>query len=89
LAEYQETIRRNPEVAKYYSNEGTVYIKLMEFPRARDCFEKALAKDSKYIKAIAKKGDCHFYLKEYHKALETYESGLKIDPENELCKQGV
>ena len=63
LAEYQEAIRRNPDVAKYYSNEGTVYIKLMEFPRARDCFEKALAKDSKYIKAIAKKGDCHFFLK--------------------------
>lgn len=52
----------------------------MEFPRARDCFEKALQKDVNYIKAYAKKGDCHFFLKEYHKALETYEAGLKIDP---------
>jgi len=52
----------------------------MEFPRARDCFEKALAKDANYIKAYAKKADCHFFLKEYHKALETFEAGLKIDP---------
>jgi stress-induced-phosphoprotein 1 len=80
LAEYQEAIRRNPDVAKYYSNEGTAYIKLVDFTRARDCFDKALSKDSKYIKAYAKKADCHFFLKEYHKALETFEAGLKIDP---------
>ncbi len=80
LIEYEESIRRNPNVAKYHSNLGTVYVKLMEFPRARDCFEKALQKDFNYIKAYAKKGDCHFFLKEYHKALETYEAGLKIDP---------
>ena len=66
-------------MAKYHSNEGTAYIKLMEFTRARDCFDKALLKDPKYTKAYAKKGDCHFFLKEYHKALETYEAGLKID----------
>lgn len=63
LAEYEESIRRNPDIAKYHSNLGTVYIKLMEFPRARDCFEKALSKDPHYIKAYAKKGDCHFFLK--------------------------
>lgn len=67
-------------MAKYYSNEGTVYVKLMEFPRARDCFEKALTKDPNFIKAYPKKGDCHFFLKEYHKALEAFEAGLKIDP---------
>ena len=61
----------------------------MEFARARDQFETALKKDPNYIKAYPKKGDCHFALKEYHKALEVYEQGLKKDPENVLCKEGL
>jgi len=35
LKEYEEAVRRNPDVAKYYSNIGQVYIKLMEFQRAK------------------------------------------------------
>ncbi len=60
-------------MAKYHSNLGTTYIKLMEFVRARDVLDKALSIDPNYVKAWAKKGDCHYYLKEYHKALEAYE----------------
>lgn len=48
-----------------------------------------MKKDPNYIKAYPKKGDCHFAMKEFHKALEAYEAGLKIDANNELCKQGL
>lgn len=61
----------------------------MEFARARDCFIKAISLDADYVKAYPKLGDCHFLIKEYHKALEAYEKGLKKDPENELCKLGI
>ena len=61
----------------------------MEWPRAKESFEIALKKDPNYIKAYPKKGDCHYAMKEYHKALEAYEAGLKIDPNNELCKNGL
>jgi stress-induced-phosphoprotein 1 len=44
-------------------------VKLIDFARARDCFEKAISKDPNYVKAYPKKGDCHFFLKEFHKAL--------------------
>jgi len=89
LKEYEEAIKRNPNVAKYHSNIGIAYIKLMEFVRARDALDKALSIDPTYVKAYAKKGDCHFFLKEYHKALDTYQKGLKIEPENEACNEGV
>ncbi len=41
------------------------------------------------MRAYVKKGDCHFFLKEYHKATELYEKGLSLDPENAACKEGL
>ena len=89
LKEYEEAVRRNPDVAKYYSNIGQVYIKLMEFQRAKENYEIALKKDPNFQKAYHKKGDCHFFLKEYHKALECYDTGLKKDPSDKFCQEGV
>ena len=89
MKEYEEAVRRNPDVAKYYSNIGQVYIKLMEFQRAKECYETALKKDPEFAKAYHKKGDCHYFLKEFHKALECYEIGLKKDPSNNFCKEGI
>jgi len=64
-------------------------MKLMEYPTAlKDC-EKSLEIDPNYVKAWAKKGVIHSLMKEYHKAIEAYEKGLKIDPENDECKKGV
>mmetsp|Transcript_5906 Transcript_5906/g.14172 ORF Transcript_5906/g.14172 Transcript_5906/m.14172 type:complete len:179 (-) Transcript_5906:72-608(-) len=51
--------------------------------------EKALDLDPKYVKAIARKGDIEFLRKEYHKALETYQKGLTIEPDNKACKDGL
>jgi hypothetical protein len=37
----------------------------------------------------SRKGHLQFFMKEYEKALETYENGLKHDPENEELKDGM
>jgi stress-induced-phosphoprotein 1 len=39
------------------------------------------------VKAYLRKGTCHHFLKEYHKALDTYDKGLKLDPENKEIKE--
>jgi tetratricopeptide (TPR) repeat protein len=41
------------------------------------------------VKAYIRKGHAYFMLKDYPKCLETYEEGLKIDPNNEELKQGL
>jgi stress-induced-phosphoprotein 1 len=68
MKEYEECIRRNPKEPKYYGNKATCLIKLMEFPSALNAVEKALELDPKNVKFIAKKGQCHFGMREYHKA---------------------
>ncbi len=40
------------------------------------------------MKAYARKGNIHELRKEYHKAIEAYEKGLKIDPKNVDCLKG-
>jgi stress-induced-phosphoprotein 1 len=39
-------------------------------------------------KSWARKGHSHHMLKEYHKALEAFDKGLKIDPANKDCTEG-
>ena len=51
--------------------------------------EKSLEIDPKYVKAWAKKGDIEMFMKEYHKALESYKAGLQLEPDNSLCKKGL
>ena len=63
MKEYEEASRRNPDNAKYYSNIGQTYIKLMEFQRAKESYDTVLKKDPEFLKAYHKKGDCHFFLK--------------------------
>ena len=58
----------------------------MEFPSALRDFEQCIEFDPKYIKAYSKKGDCHYMMKDYHKAQSAFEKGLTIEPENNDCK---
>jgi tetratricopeptide (TPR) repeat protein len=54
-----------------------------------NCDQQALELDAHYVKAWAKKGDIEFFMKEYHKALESYQQGLQVEPNNSLCVAGL
>ena len=68
----KEAIKRNPTDAKLHNNKATCLLKLMDFPNALRSADKALELDPKFIKALGKKGNAHFGMKEYHKALEAF-----------------
>lgn len=86
---YTEAIKRNPTDHTIYSNRAASYTKLGEYPTAiKDC-DEAMHLSPNFVKAYIRKGNCQFFMKEYHKCLETYEKGLKIDPENTELKEGM
>ncbi|KRW98760.1 hypothetical protein PPERSA_03895 [Pseudocohnilembus persalinus] len=87
LEEYNEATKRNPEGAKYFCNRGICFIKLMEWFKAVEDFDKCISLDDKYVKAYIKKADCQSFMKEYHKAKGTLDLALKIEPNNEEAKQ--
>ena len=59
----------------------------MEFPHAMKDAEKCLELDPNFAKAYLRKGTCHHFMKEYHKALEAFDRGLKLEPENKDLKE--
>ena len=42
-----------------------------------------------FVKGWSRKAGIHFYLKEYHKAMDSYNEILKLEPENEEAKAGL
>lgn len=42
-----------------------------------------------FSKGYSRKGHLQFFMKDYDAALETYEAGLKHDPDNAELKEGV
>lgn len=88
LKEYNECIKRNPKNPKYYSNRAASLIKLMEFSSAaKDC-DKALELDPLFLRAFQRKATCHIMMKELHKAIDTYEKGMKLFPTDQELKDG-
>lgn len=85
---YTEAIKRNPSEHTSYSNRAAAYIKLGAFNDALEDCEKCLAIKPDFVRAIARKGHAYFWTKQYHKALQTYDAGLKIDPANQECIDG-
>jgi stress-induced-phosphoprotein 1 len=88
LKEFDEGIRRNPDSVPLYSNRCATLIKLMDITAALKDAEKCIQLDPKFVKAYARKGNCHHLMKEYHKALKAFEDGLKLDAENKECIEG-
>lgn len=54
----------------------------MEFPSALKDAERCLELDPTFVKAYLRKGNCHHLMKEYHKAMKSYDEGLKLDAGN-------
>lgn len=89
IKEYEDAVKRDPTSAAYCNNLAAALVKIMDFNGAKVAVEKSLKNDPKYVKAWAKKGDIEFFMKEYHKSIESYQKGLQLEPGNASCMQGL
>merc|ERR1712046_311556 len=89
LAKYSEAMKRDPKNHVPYSNRAACYQKLMEWQLALKDADKCVEMEPTFVKGWSRKAGIHFYLKEYHKALDAYNAILKIEPENEEAKTQV
>lgn len=89
IKEYEEAVKRDPNSAPLRNNLAAALLKVTDFNGAKNQVEKSLELDPKYVKAWAKKGDIEFFMKEFHKALDSYKMGLSLEPDNKLCTEGL
>merc|ERR1712087_903676 len=89
VQKYEEAMRRNPKDHVPYSNRAACYQKLMEWQLALKDADKCVEMEPTFIKGWSRKAGIHFFLKEYHKALDAYNCILKLEPENEEAKTQV
>jgi len=88
LTEYTEAIRRNPQNARYWCNRAEAYMKVLSYNDAiKDC-EKAIELDKQFMRSYLRKATCHMMLKQYPLALETFELGLAMNPDNMDLNEG-
>ncbi|KAK1261522.1 Heat shock protein STI [Acorus gramineus] len=74
---------------KVYSNRAACYTKLGALPEGLKDAEKCIELDPSFSKGYTRKGAVQFFMKEYNKAVETYQEGLKHDPNNQDLLDGI
>ncbi|KAM1787762.1 hypothetical protein ACFX11_038125 [Malus domestica] len=89
IKQYTEALRRNPKDPKAYSNRAACYTKLGAMPEGLKDAEQCIELDPTFAKGYTRKGAVQFFMKEYEKALETYQEGLKHNPSNQELLDGV
>ncbi|KAL5551100.1 hypothetical protein UlMin_001276 [Ulmus minor] len=89
IKHYTESLKRNPKDPKAYSNRAACYTKLGALPEGLKDAEKCIELDPTFSKGYTRKGAVQFFMKEYEKALETYQEGLKYDPQSQDLLDGV
>lgn len=88
ITHYTEAIKRDPTNHRIYSNRAACYTKLMDWSRAMEDVDKCLEIDPQFVKAYIRKGKIQHFLKQYHKALETYQKGLDLEPTSSELIEG-
>jgi tetratricopeptide (TPR) repeat protein len=76
-------------VDQAYSNRAACYTKLGAFPEGLKDANKCIELDPSFAKGYSRKGTIQFFMKEYDKALETYQTGLKYNEGNQELMDGA
>ncbi|XP_037957281.1 stress-induced-phosphoprotein 1 [Teleopsis dalmanni] len=88
ISAYTEAINLDEKNHVLYSNRSAAYAKAEKFAQALEDAEKTIALNPSWPKGYSRKGVALAGLKDYVKAFEAYNEGLKHDPTNAILQQG-
>jgi len=89
IKEYSDAINRNPTDHVLFSNRAACYTKLREYQLGiKDC-DECLRLKPDFVKGYIRKGILYYSIKDYQKALEVYDHGLKLDEHNKELEDGI
>ncbi len=72
-----------------HSNRAACYTKLGALPEALKDAEECITLNPSFVKGYTRKATAQFLMKEYEKAMETYQQGLEHEGDNAECKEGI
>ncbi|BGP04184.1 Heat shock protein STI1 [Rhodotorula toruloides] len=87
VTHYSESIKRNPEDARGYTNRAAAYTKLMALPEALKDAEKAIEVDPKFVKGYIRKSNVLYAMKDFDKAYAAIEEAMEKDESNAHTKE--
>ncbi|GAA6064682.1 hypothetical protein JCM10212_006178 [Sporobolomyces blumeae] len=76
---YSESIKRNPDDPRGYTNRAAAYTKLMALPEALKDADKAIAVKPDFVKGYIRKSHVLFAMKDFTKALAAIEQAAEKD----------
>ncbi|EDW11236.1 hypothetical protein AWZ03_009066 [Drosophila navojoa] len=88
IAAYTEAIALDANNHVLYSNRSAAFAKAGKFKEALEDAEKTISLNPTWPKGYSRKGVAAAGLRDYMKALEAYNEGLKYDPQNAILLQG-
>lgn len=88
IAAYTQAIALDAKNHVLYSNRSAAYAKAARFKEALADAEKTIELNQSWPKGYSRKGAALAGLKEYMKAFEAYNEGLKYDAQNTMLLQG-
>ena len=83
IKHYTEAIARNPKNHLLYSNRCTCFRKINQFEAALADCEKCIEICPAFAKIYNSKGQIQFYLKNYHRCIETFQKVIELEPESQ------
>ncbi|KAI7870304.1 hypothetical protein BDF14DRAFT_1720976 [Spinellus fusiger] len=86
---YTQAIELNGTQAVYFANRAAAYSQQGDHQSAVDDAKQAMVIDPKYTKAYSRMGHALFCQGKFSEAVEAYEKGLELDPENPTLKTSL
>jgi len=78
IDDYDQALRLNPNIAKFYNSRGGAFGNLRQFRKAIEDFDRAIRLDPDYVDAYYNRGEAYRGLGEIRKAIRDYDRTISL-----------